>query len=97
MRAPEGWVAIILAIGLALALDLLVAGVLYEAITGDGDPLSDRGAQAISAIFGGVLGILGAFLGYRAGRREPEQPSSPQAERGQASSPQPVKYPPTYR
>jgi hypothetical protein len=60
--------AFALAIGLSLAVLALTIGVVYDAIE---DPsfagLSENAAQVITGAFGGIIGILGAYLGFRAG------------------------------
>lgn len=60
-------VAIILAIGLSLALVLLMVGVLWDAVRSDTPGISDNAAQVIELGFGGIIGIIGSFLGYKAG------------------------------
>jgi shikimate kinase len=61
-------VALTLAIGLAAAVTLLTAGVLYDAITGDGPGLTDNATQLLETAFAGIIGIVGAYLGFRAGQ-----------------------------
>jgi hypothetical protein len=61
------WVAVVLAVGLALALNLLMLGVLWDAVRSDTPGLSENATQVVIAAFGGIIGVLGAFLGYRAG------------------------------
>lgn len=62
------WVAIILAIGIATAVNLITAAVLYDAIASKGPGLSENATQVLTAAFGGIVGVLGAFVGYQAGR-----------------------------
>ena len=61
------WVMLTLAIGLALAIDLLTAGVLYDAIFSEGPGLSDNATQILTTAFGGIIGVLGGYVGYKAG------------------------------
>ena len=60
-------IAMILAIGLATALNLITIAVLYDAIR---DParagLSENATQILTGWGGGIIGILGAVFGYRA-------------------------------
>jgi len=76
MRIPDppadtplrDWVAVILAIGLCTAVNAVTLGVLYDAIRSQGPGLSENATQVLTGAFGGIIGILGAALGYRAGR-----------------------------
>jgi hypothetical protein len=60
-------VAVILAIGLAVAVVMLMAGVLWDALHSDSPGISENATQLITMAFGGIIGILGSFLGYKAG------------------------------
>jgi hypothetical protein len=60
-------VAIIVAIGLATAVNVLTAAVLYDAIFSAGPGLSENATQILTGAFGGMIGLLGSFVGYRAG------------------------------
>ncbi|HKE79013.1 MAG TPA: hypothetical protein VKB54_06880 [Solirubrobacteraceae bacterium] len=65
-----GWVAILLAIGLATALNMITFAVLYVAVFGSSDVpggLSENATQVLTGWGGGIVGILGAFVGYRLG------------------------------
>lgn len=59
------WVAIILAIGLVGAFFVLTIAILWASITQDPSRLSENATQILSAVFGGIIGILGSYLGYR--------------------------------
>jgi hypothetical protein len=66
----KDWVAVILAIGVATALNLITIAVLWTAVAGRSDVeggLSENATQLLTAGISGTLGVLGAFLGYRAG------------------------------
>jgi hypothetical protein len=71
--APPGkdLVAIIMAIGLATALNLITLGVLFNAFfrgRNGGDPsISENATQILIASFGGMIGVIGSYIGYRAG------------------------------
>jgi hypothetical protein len=62
------WVAIIIAIGLCTAVNIITIGVLWDAIRSEGPGLSENATQVLTGAFGGMIGILGSQLGYRAGR-----------------------------
>lgn len=62
------WVALILAAGLVLALNLIVAAVLATALLTNRQ-LSEGTSQFLMAAFGGICGVLGSYIGFRAGRR----------------------------
>lgn len=60
-------VAVVLAVGLATALNIIVVAVLYDAVFSQGPGLSENATQILTGAFGGVLGVLGAYIGFRAG------------------------------
>lgn len=70
MVRMRDWVAIILAIGLATALNLLVVAVAYDAIRSQGPGLSENATQILTGWGGGIIGILGAVFGYAAGEKQ---------------------------
>ena len=74
------WVAIILAIGLAVAINTIVLAVLYDAIASEGPGLSENATQVMTTAFGGIIGVLGAYLGFRAGREASEDATAAVAE-----------------
>jgi len=67
-RKPRrDWVALTLAIGLATAVNLIVVGVLLAAYyrgqkTGDYS-LSENATQVLIAAFGGMIGVIGGYVG----------------------------------
>ena len=64
--------AIILAIGLAASVNLLLLGVVWDAVRSDTPGLSENATQVIIAAFTGITGVLGGYVGGRAaeaGRR----------------------------
>lgn len=65
-------VALVLAIGVALAVNLLMFAVLWDALRSESPGLSENATQVISTAFGGMLGVLGSYLGFKAGRHERE-------------------------
>ena len=71
-RVPsKDWIALILAIGLATAMNMFTFAVLYDALTQpDQSGLSENATQVLTGWGGGVIGILGAVFGYRAGSQQ---------------------------
>ena len=63
----RAWVAIILATGLVTAIVLVTAGVLYDAIRSQGPGLSSNATTLLTTAFGGIIGVLGSYVGYKAG------------------------------
>ena len=70
-------VAIIVAIGLCTAVNLMTLGVLWDAIRSQGPGLSENATQILTGAFGGMIGLLGASLGYRAGKETREEGGEP--------------------
>jgi predicted small secreted protein len=60
-------VAIILAVGIAVAINLITIAVLYDAIFSNESGLSENATQVITTAFGGMIGVLGSYIGFRAG------------------------------
>lgn len=60
-------VAIILAVGVATGLNLITLAALIDAVWSSDPGLSENATQILTGAFGGVLGVLGAYVGYRAG------------------------------
>jgi hypothetical protein len=69
-------VAVILAIGLATAINFITVAVLYDAIFSEGPGLSENATQIITTAFGGIIGVLGSYIGYRAGAASSSSPPS---------------------
>jgi hypothetical protein len=66
-------VAVILAVGISTALNVMVLATLYVAIAGNSDVsggLSENATQVLTGWGGGIIGILGAVFGYRAGAQQ---------------------------
>ena len=70
-QRPEGRevVATVLAIGLATAVNLLLLGVVWDAVRSDTPGLSENATQVIIAAFTGMTGVLGGYVGGRAAER----------------------------
>jgi sulfite exporter TauE/SafE len=75
-RPDRDLIALVLAIGLATALNMLCFGVVWDAVRSDTPGISENATQILTGWGGGVIGILGAVFGYRAGaqQREDVQP-----------------------
>lgn len=61
------WVPLVLAVGLCTAMNIFTFGVLYDAIFSHDPGLSENATQILTGWGGGIIGILGAVFGYRAG------------------------------
>jgi hypothetical protein len=61
-----GYVAMVLAVSLGLAFNVFCFAVLWTAIESDA-PLSENATQVLTGWGGGIIGILGAYIGYRIG------------------------------
>jgi Co/Zn/Cd efflux system component len=59
-------VALALAVGLALGIVIICTAVAINAVQ-HAEPLSDNATQVLTAAFAGIVGALGAYLGFRAG------------------------------
>lgn len=64
-------IGLTLAIGFVLALNFLTIAVLYDALFSNQPGLSENATQILTGWGGGVTGILGSMLGYRAGKTDP--------------------------
>lgn len=62
------WIALVLAIGLCTALNMLCFGVVWDAVRSDTPGISENATQILTGWGGGVIGILGAVFGYKAGQ-----------------------------
>lgn len=72
----KDWVAIILAVGIATALNSITLGVLYDAIVSQVSGLSENATQILTGAFGGILGVLGSYVGYQAATNHRETKES---------------------
>lgn len=73
------WVAVILAIGIATAINVITVAVLYDAIASAGPGLSENATQVLTTAFAGMVGVLGGYVGVKAGeshdrRRDDDDP-----------------------
>jgi hypothetical protein len=59
--------ALVIAVGLSVAVCSITFAVLYDAIAHPADAgLSDNATQVLTAAFGGIIGILGTYVGFNA-------------------------------
>jgi len=75
-QRPLLWIAVLLAGGIALAFNVVTFAVLYDAIASQGPGLSDNATQVLTGLGGGMIGVLGALVGYRAGSSASSSSSS---------------------
>jgi ABC-type uncharacterized transport system permease subunit len=61
-------VALVLALSLGFAVFTVTFAVLYDAIFSKGPGLSDNATTLLTTAFGGIIGVLGSYVGYRAGQ-----------------------------
>jgi hypothetical protein len=59
-------VAVVLAVGLATAVNLITVAALWNAVD-RGTGLSENATQVLTTAFGGMVGLLGGYLGFKAG------------------------------
>ena len=64
-----GYVALVLALSFGLAFNVFCVAVLYDAVTGN-VALSENAAQVLTGWGGGIIGVLGSYIGYRIGTSE---------------------------
>ena len=69
-------VAILLAVGIATALNAITFAVVYDALFSDAPGLSENATQVLTGWGGGIIGILGAYVGYRAGNGKKSEQDS---------------------
>lgn len=67
LAPSRDWIALTLAIGICTALNLVTIGVMLAALNRGDYSLSENATQILTGWGGGIIGILGAVFGYRAG------------------------------
>jgi hypothetical protein len=67
-----GYVALVLAAALGLAFNMFCAAVLWTAIENNA-PLSENATQVLTGWGGGIIGILGAYIGFRVGATQDKE------------------------
>jgi hypothetical protein len=62
-------VALVLAVGLSVMLVLITVGAIINVAQGSGShpapTLGENSTQVLTAAIGGVIGVLGTYVGYR--------------------------------
>jgi hypothetical protein len=80
-REASGTVAIILAIGMVVALNIVTCALLYAAIVRLGIDinagLSDNGVQVLLAWGGGIISVIAGYTGYVIGKKGNGEPPPP--------------------
>lgn len=66
----KDWIALTLAVGICTALNLVTVAILYDALRSKGPGISENATQILTGWGGGIIGILGAVFGYRAGSQQ---------------------------
>ena len=69
-RPHVEWIALILAIGISTALNVITLAVVWTAIAGSSDVpggLSENATQILTGWGGGMIGVIGAYVGYQIG------------------------------
>jgi hypothetical protein len=88
MRSKIDLVAVILALCVTISIISLTVGVVWSAIK-NGDTaatLTENETQVLISAFGGIFGILGAYIGYKLGNGDdkrikgPPHPDDPSLE-----------------
>jgi hypothetical protein len=60
------WVAVVLAVGLVIAVATITIAGLYDVILRPDDQLSENATLVLTTAFGGIIAILGTYVGHRA-------------------------------
>ena len=87
------WTAIILAVGLGLAINTITVAVLIDAIVSNGPGLSENATQILTTAFGGIIGVLGSYVGYRAASSSRDQGQADVVAAAAAAAPPPAAGP----
>ena len=76
MHPSKDWVATIIAIGLSTALNLVTFAAIYDALFSQESGLSDNAVNLLTGWGGGMVGIVGAYVGYKAGIQDENRDSN---------------------
>ena len=70
-RAHRDWAVIILAASLGVALVVVTAAIVYTAVNNPrgGLAVNETDVQLLTGWGGGIIGIIGAYVGFRASDR----------------------------
>jgi Mn2+/Fe2+ NRAMP family transporter len=82
MRTAKDWAVVILAISFGVALILVCAAVLWNALHNGqaGLSVTENDTQLLMAWGGGIIGILGAVVGGRIGERRDQTQRPPRKD-----------------
>ena len=81
-------VAFVLAIGIAAALNLITAALLVAAFMVPEPELSANATQLLTGWGGGIIGVLGSYIGFQFGQRGAPSKQAPQSIKRPAPAPQ---------
>ena len=70
-------VALVLSVGMATAINCFTIAVLVDSIFGTNPGLSENATQILTGWGGGVIGVIGAVVGYQAGAASTAERSAP--------------------
>jgi hypothetical protein len=84
-RQAFDYVAIILAAGISVALNVITTAMMVmvtlRLAVGNATGLGENATQILTGWGGGIIGVLGAYVGYAFGKDRPPSPEPPhQAE-----------------
>ena len=85
LTTSGGTVALVLACSLGLAFNVFCFAVLYTAIESDA-PLSENATQVLTGWGGGIIGVIGAYIGYRVGVAETQNQIDKEEKRRDAQA-----------
>jgi hypothetical protein len=85
---------VVLAVGIVTATNLFTVAVLADAVFSAGPGLSENATQVLTGWGGGIIGVIGAVVGYRVGQTSEQRSQAAfeagaQASSSDASTPQP--------
>jgi hypothetical protein len=78
---------IVLAIGLVLAVNVVAFGILWDALYSSEAGISENATQILTTAFGGIIGVLGATLGYKQGTDRADALNDAENQGGAGSAP----------
>ena len=68
-------VAIVLAAGLSVAVICITVAILWEAVFSTGSAgISENATQILTTAFGGIIGVLGSYIGFKSGEKVATMP-----------------------
>jgi len=71
------WVAVVLAVGIVVAFNSITVAILWDALHGEDPGISDNAVQILLTTFGGIIGVLGGYIGGRAVERAHRDAAEP--------------------